>query len=141
MKKVISIMLSLLLCFSFSVPASAMTASIGIVQPYYEIANNAQSKLIISGTTATCKSTADGKPDVTKIVAVQTLEKQGFLWFWDTYDNTTWTKTVNSNTLTMSNTKSGLDSGNYRLKTVFTLTDKQGKTETITVYSDEKTVN
>lgn len=39
-----------------------------------------------------------------------------------------------------SNTKYELESGNYRLKTVFTLTDKQGKTETITVYSDEKTV-
>lgn len=141
MKKVISIMLSLLLCFSFSVSANAMTASFGSVQPYYEKANEAESKLIINGTTAICKSTIIGTPDVTTIVAVQTLEKQGFLWFWDTYDDTTWTKTVNSNTLTMSNTKYGLESGNYRLKTVFTLTDKQGKTETITVYSDEKTIS
>ena len=141
MKKVIAIMFALLLNFSFSVPVSAMTTSIDIVQPYYEITNDAQSKLIISGTTATCKSTANGKPDVTKIVAVQTLEKQGFLWFWDTYDDTAWTTTANSKMLTMSNTKSGLESGNYRLKTVFTLTDKQGKTETITVYSDEKAIS
>lgn len=140
MKKLISIMLSLLLCFSFSVTASAMTVSFDTVRPYYEEANDVKSELTINGTTATCKSTADGKPDVTKIVAVQTLEKQGFLWFWDTYDNTTWTKTVYSNNLTMSNTKYGLDSGNYHLKTVFTLTDKHGKTETITVYSDEKKV-
>jgi len=41
-----------------------------------------------------------------------------FLWIWDTYDDTEWTKTVYSNTLT----------------------DKNDKTETITVYSDEKTV-
>lgn len=36
--------------------------------------------------------------------------------------------------------KQHLSSGKYRLKTVFTLTDKNGKTETITVYSDEKSV-
>ncbi len=40
----------------------------------------------------------------------------------------------------MSNTKTGLKSGKYRLKTIFTLTDKYGKTETITVYSDERSV-
>ena len=140
MKKVISTMLALLLCFSISAPVSAMTISFNTVQPYYEKADDAISELILNGTTATCRSIVNGNSDVTKIIAVQTLEKQGFLWFWDTYDNTTWTKTVNSNTLTMSNTKSELDSGNYRLKTVFTLTDKQGKSETITVYSDEKTV-
>ena len=39
-----------------------------------------------------------------------------------------------------SNTKYELESGNYRLKTVFTLTHKLDKTETTTVYSDEKTV-
>lgn len=136
MKKVISIMAALLICFSFSVPTSAVTVSFSAVQPFYEIANDAQSKLTVSGTTATCESTVFGDSDVTKIVAVQTLEKQDFLWFWGTYDNTTWTKTVYSNYLTMSNTKTGLESGNYRLKTVFTLTDSQGKSETITVYSD-----
>ena len=75
---------------------------------------------------------------MTKIVAEQTLQKQGFLW--TSYDGTEWTKTVYSNTLAMSNTKSSLSSGKYRLKTVFTLTDKDGKTEKITVYSDEKSV-
>ncbi len=57
-----------------------------------------------------------------------------------TTNNTTWTKTVHSNMLTMSNTKSGLSGGKYRLRTVFTLTDKYGESETITVYSDEKNV-
>lgn len=40
----------------------------------------------------------------------------------------------------MSNTKSGLDSGTYRLRTDFTVTSTSGSTETITVYSAEKTV-
>lgn len=140
MKKVISVLMCLLLCFSFPVTSSAETVSHNVLLPYYEKASEAKSELIINGTTATCKSTLRGDPDVTKIVAVQTLEKQGFLWSWGTYDDTEWTKTVYSNTLTMSNTKTGLSGGKYRLKTVFTLTDKQNKTETITVYSDEKTV-
>ena len=41
---------------------------------------------------------------------------------------------------TMSRTKYGLESGNCCFKTVFTSTDKLDKTETITVYNDDKTV-
>ena len=37
----------------------------------------------------------------------------------------------------MLHTKSGLSSGTYRIETVFTLTANDGKTETITVYSEE----
>lgn len=140
MRKVISILMSLLMCFSLSVTASAKTVSTSIVQPYYEKAVDAWSNLSISGTTATYKSDVMGDSDVVKIVAEQYLQKQGFLWIWTTYDGAEWTKTVYSNTLTMSNTKTGLSSGKYRLKTVFTLTDSQGETETITVYSDEKSV-
>ena len=140
MRKVISLLMSLLMCFSLSLTASAQTVSVSIVQPYYEKAYDATSKLTISGTTATCKSYVRGNSEVIKITAEQYLPKQGFLWIWSTYDDAEWTKTEYSNTLAMSNTKTGLSSGRYRLKTVFTLTDKNGKTETITVYSDEKSV-
>lgn len=140
MKKVISVLMCLLLCFTFSVTASAETIPTKTAQPYYEMAFIAESKLSINGTTAICESILRGDPNLIKIVAVQTLEKQGFLWIWDTYDDTEWTNTVYTNTLTMSNTKNGLSSGKYRLKTVFTLTDKLGNTENITVYSDEKKV-
>ena len=140
MKKVISLMMILLLCFSFSVTVSARTVQTGSAQPYYEKAYDATSELYISGTTATCKSTIQGYSDVTKIVAEQYLQKQGFLWIWTTYDGAEWTKTVYTNTMFMSNTKTGLSSGKYRLKTIFTLTDKNGKTETITVYSDVKSI-
>ncbi len=140
MKKVFSVLAILLLCFSIPVRANASVVPIGIVQPYYEKAVETKSELSINDIMASCKSSVDGHSDVVEITAVQYLEKQGFLWIWSTYDDTTWTKTMKSNTLTMSNTKSGLDSGKYRLKTVFTLTDKQGKTETITVYSDERSI-
>jgi len=134
MRKFISILMILMMCLSFSVTASAQTVQTNIAQPYYEKASEAVSELSIGGTTAFCESYAKGDLDVVKIVAEQSLQKQGFLWSWGTYDDTTWTKTVYTNTLTMSNSKSGLENGKYRLKTVFTLTDKQGKTETITVY-------
>lgn len=137
MKKVFSLMAAILLCFSFTVTASAKTVSEGVAQPLYDKASEAKSTLSISGTTATCKSTVDGKSDVKKIVAVQTLEKQRSLWSWDKYRDAEWTKTVNSSSLTMSNKYYNLESGTYSVKTVFTLTDSQGKSETITVYSDD----
>lgn len=139
-RKAVSFLISLLMFFSFSVPANAQTVSVGVAQPYYEEATDVKSLLYINGTTATCKSKIVGEADVVKITATQYLQKQGFLWIWTTYDGAEWTKTVYSNTLTMSNTKTGLTSGRYRLKTDFTLTDKNGKTETVTVYSDERSV-
>ncbi len=140
MRKVISLLMSLMMCFSLPATASAQTVSLGIVQPYYEKAYNAWTELSINGTTADLASNVRGYSDVVKITAEQSLQKQGFLWIWSTYDGAEWTKTVYINTLTMSNTKTGLSSGKYRLKTVFKLTDSQGETETITVYSDEKSV-
>ena len=140
MKKVILLLLCLLMCFSLSITASAQTIQTSIVQPYYEMAKTANSELTVIGTTAVCENTSRGDTNVVKITAEQYLQKQGILWIWSTYDSAEWTKTVYSNVLTVSNTKTGLSSGKYRLKTVFTFTDKQGKTETITVYSDEKSV-
>lgn len=71
----------------------------------------------------------------------QTLEKySGWFWVWNNVDCAVWSKTVNSNSIRLVNTKSGLTSGKYRMKSVFTLTNKQGKTEKITVYSDERSV-
>ncbi|MCM1276841.1 MAG: hypothetical protein NC299_16015 [Lachnospiraceae bacterium] len=111
-----------------------------MAQPFYDKASDAEAALSISGITSTCRSTIDGEPDVVEITATQYLQKQGFLWIWSTYGGAEWTKTIYTNILAMSNTKTGLSSGKYRLKTVFTLTDKNGKSETITVYSDEKSV-
>lgn len=140
MKKVFSVLTALLLCFAAPMKASADTTTFAVVQPFYENAVDIRSELLITGTTATCKSWVQGDPNVVKITATQYLQKQGFLWIWTTYDDAQWTKTVYSNMLVTSNTKENLSSGKYRLKTDFTLTDKNGKTETITVYSDEKSV-
>ena len=127
-----------MLCLTPTVQATA-AEPYNIVSPLYEIAQDAGGDLSINGSNATCTSNIR-QSNAVKITAEQYLQKQGFLWIWGTYDNTTWTKTVYTNTLSMSNTKTGLSGGKYRLKTVFTLTDKNGKNETITVYSDVKSV-
>lgn len=131
------------LCTGLGMTASAETVStysLVEVSPLYEIAKNAYSKLNIVETTAECISQADGDNTV-KITVVQTLEKySGWFWIWNDIDGAVWSKTVNNSSIRLVNTKSGLASGKYRVKSVFTLTNKQGKTETITIYSDERSV-
>ncbi len=141
MKKVFSVLAVIFMCLSVPMNTSASSVPYDVVQPCYEKAHNVESILTITGNTAKCESSADCVDNVVRVIADQTLEKQVFLWFWDTYEDTTWNKTGFSNSFSMINTKSGLESGNYRLKTVFTLTDKNGETETITIYSDEKAVS
>jgi len=80
----------------------------------------------------------DNSNSTTKIVITQTLEKQSFLWTWKTVGGTR-TKTVNGSTATLTGKVSGLESGTYRVKTVFKVT-ADGETETITVYSAEKEI-
>ena len=66
--------------------------------------------LSISGTTVICESEVKGDSNVTKIAAEQTLRKQGLFLTWSKYDGTEWTKTVYTNSLAMSNTKTALSS-------------------------------
>lgn len=88
------------------------------VQPRYAYTTSITSNLIISGTTATCTSSAWGKDEVTKIEATQYLEKKISKDKWDSIDH--WSASVSGNTLDgMTNTKSDLSSGTYRLRTVF----------------------
>lgn len=129
-------------CFATTVSAKNIPtySIVNSVSPLYDISHNAYSRLTVVGTKADCASQADGE-NVVKIAAEQTLQKySGWLWFWDDVNGASWTKSENKSSVSLLNTKSGLDSGTYRLKSVFTLTDKNGKTETITAYSDEKQV-
>ncbi len=106
------------------------------VKPRYSIEANTYTDLSISGGKASCYSFVEAEK-VQKIVGKQTLQKQGFLWTWSTVSGATWTDKDSSNHLSMLHTKSVLSSGTYRIETVFTLTANDGKTETITVYSEE----
>lgn len=133
---------SALLCITPIMQTAAAAAEpFGIVVPLYDIADDVDSKLWLDGTTAHFSSDAESSDAVVEIVAVQTLEKQGLLWIWGAYGDKTWTKTVNRSRISMSNTKSGLTKGKYRLKTEFTFTDEYGKSTTITDYSNEVSVS
>ncbi len=134
-----AVMAVVLLCPSNLAVAAEVNEGADMVAPCYEIATSAKSLLSFSGTTATCTSRVSGTLAV-EITIEQTLQKEGLLWIWSDVDGAEWTKTVYSSTAVATNTKSGLASGTYRLKTEFTLTASDGTTETITVYSTEQEV-
>lgn len=142
-KKLLSVVLAaVLLCTSSATTAFAegsCTYAQSDISLAYEIARTLDSVLSISGTTATCISTADGENTVS-ITVTQTLQKRGFLWIWGNVDGASWSRTVNGSSIRLSNTKSGLSNGTYRVKSVFKLTDTNGKTETVTIYSTKKEV-
>lgn len=140
--KLLATVLSAVLCFSAVQPvtyAAAASSAVGQVEPCFTVEANTKTELKIQGNTATCYSSINAE-DTVKITAEHTLQKQGFLWIWGGVDGANRTKTVSANNMSMSNTVGGLDSGLYRLKTVFTLTLSSGKTETITVYSNEQRI-
>lgn len=145
MKKIISILAAAIIT-ACTLTASAYAADLDVpigeeFIEEYAIFDSLQSSLAISGNTATCNSKATAEYAIT-ITATQTLEKySGWFWNWDSVSGATWTKTQNTTALIMCNTKSGLSSGTYRLKTVFTVTSTSGQTETVTIYSSERTVS
>ena len=76
-----------------------------------------------------------------KQIAVEhTLQKLSSSGVWNNVSGANWSKASNSRSVILSSSKSDLSSGTYRLKSVFTLTTKNGNTETITVYSSKETV-
>ncbi|MCX4357651.1 MAG: hypothetical protein OSJ43_15775 [Oscillospiraceae bacterium] len=103
----------------------------------YEIAEYTNSTLSIINGTAYCDSSTKGK-DAVSVLVTQTLQKHKSFWIWDDVDGAEWTGTSAYNSICLSNSKSGLENGTYRVKSVFVLTDKKGKSETITTYSNEK---
>lgn len=131
------------LCTNFNVVAHAETVDVLVddeISLAYEIANNPISDLDIADSTAYCTSIVGGD-NVVSIAVTQTLQKYRGLWVWKNVDGAEWTETENCNSIYLSNSKSNLDSGTYRVKSVFKLTDNNGKTETVTIYSSEKKVS
>ena len=144
-KQILASVLTVACLFTcFTATASAKNVSDNSIgdtaSPMYEIATSVSSTLNFVGTKAECVSQGDGLGTV-KITVVQTLQKySGWFWIWNDVDGASWTKTVNSNVVSFVNTKSGCASGKYRLKSVFTFTNKNGKTETLTIYSSTESI-
>ena len=144
-KKSFALLLSAFMMFSsVSIPASAETTtyvSNDGIAPAYEYASSAKSLLYISSNAAECISNCTGTSDIVNISVEQTLQSFWGLWIWNDVDGANWTKTKSGNSISLVSNKSGLTSGTYRVKSVFTLTSSSGETETISIYSEEKTVS
>lgn len=120
LKRIISILLSLTVIFSFGLPASAARGN-NEISPNYLYTLSGSSSLNISNGTATCKSQLTGiSSKTTKVVGYQYLEKKNDR-NWETVSGGTWNDTANSFMLTLSNTKKSLGSGTYRVRAVFTV--------------------
>lgn len=134
MKKLVSIAIVLVMALTFCTSAFAEASILSTGN------SNCKSLLTISGSTATCKSvyTADGD-DAAKVVITQSLEKQGLFWSWSKVAGE-WTKTSDGSSMVLTNTVSNLEKGKYRVKSVFTVTDKNGKEESIPLYSTTEKV-
>lgn len=131
--------LSLLVAIVFSVSMIGGTVWASNITPYDISGHIKNSGLSISNKTATCTSSyagADGECASIKIV--QTLEKHSWLFFWDPISENTKTY-YNTDDVYFKNYKYNLESGTYRVKSVFTVTLKDGRSETVTVYSGERT--
>ena len=143
-KKVCSFLMAMFYwCSVFGISASAVnydTFEEEEIVSEYAIARNPISSLAISQGTASCTSRVDGL-DCSQITVTHTLQKySGWLWIWDDVSGASWSKTVNFSSISLSNSMPGLASGTYRLMSVFTLTSSSGQTETITIYSSERTI-
>lgn len=143
-KLIASLGAAFFLCLNFSVVSYADIVSpvslIGYgISPAYEIADKCTSSLEIVNRTAHCTSIAQGT-DAVSITVTQTLQKYWGLWIWEDVKGATWTKNVDDSSVCLYSTKSDLKSGKYRVKSTFELTDENGKSETITVYSNEETI-
>lgn len=142
-KRIIAFVTAVLFVIASTVTISAecaIEASSAYVTPRYTYASSASSTLSVSGTTATCKSIANGTSDVTNISVVQTLQKRGLFAIYSDVSGGKWMSSQYGNSFYISNPKYNLDSGTYRLKSEFTFTTSSGATETITAYSDTQTV-
>ncbi len=145
MKKALSLLLALIISVScFSVLSTAYDAEVGEEIILEDIASAVKrSNLSINANNrATCTSVfSDINSNIYSIKAEQTLEKHWALGIFFAVDNASWEKTVYTDNLSMTNYKYSLESGTYRLKTVFTVFLNNNQTETITVYSSEETIS
>lgn len=134
MKKLLSIILVIAVVLSLCTTVFAN-------HQFYDIGGVTEdSVLVINGTTATCISIASWtSEDVASFKITQSLEKQGFLWFWGKYDGY-WTKTLTKSG-NLSTTVSNLSKGNYRVRSDFVITMVDGATQSFTLYSGERTVS
>lgn len=139
-RKILSVVVAMTISAICLLCGTVSAAYISPDSQQYSYTKYCSSELTISGTTATCTSNATGYINVTtQIDFYQTLQKQNSYGNWNDVSNASWSDTVHYYKGTVTNTKSSLSSGTYRLKTVFTVYSGTSY-ETITKYSQERTI-
>ncbi len=93
---------------------------VSAVEPRYAYVTSVTSALTISSNTAYCKSYVTCSDEVTKIEGVHYLEKKNGRK-WDAVNEESWTGSSKYNSLNLNNSQSGLGSGTYRVRAVFTV--------------------
>lgn len=123
-------MLIFVMCFALGATAFAESIS-----PMDTGSGRKTCTLTISSGSTTCTSSyVDTSGNTTKILIEQTLQKQGALWLW--FDEAgPWHTTIDGGSGSLINHTLNPEPGTYRIKAVFTVTDKDGKTESVTMYS------
>ena len=143
-KKIMSLILSIVLIFCVSIVASAESPVVtpgtleqteSDIMPCFEYTNTTATTLSISTSgTATCSAKLNGyNGTTTKIVIKMTLQKKTLLW-WSEVDS--WSTTINNWYGSLTKTAS-VGSGTYRVKVEFTVYSGSNSEE-ITTYSQEK---
>lgn len=134
MKRILSVIFVFIVSVTM-LTISVSAAEVGIKTLY---TNSFSSTLTVSGTTATCKSKLNGYNGVTtKIVISQTLQKKNSSGNWTNVKTSS--TTINSFVGSLTKSYSGLSSGTYRVKSVFTVYSGSNY-ETLTKYSSTKTI-
>ena len=144
-KRIVALVLSVItLCAAMGVTVYASDEQTVIIEEIvssYELADSLTNTLSITSSTANCCSYCTAYSNVVHVSVTQTLQKFWGLWIWEDVDGAEWSGNEDGNSIGLYRSKSGLLNGTYRLKSVFTLKTASGKTETITIYSEEKTVS
>ncbi len=120
-----------------SATAYADTPAMHEPMPCYELLSSAVPMLAFEGSTAYCETAIDAEPSVVRISVVQKLQKYWGLWIWNDVSGASWTQTDNDSDLTILKSFNVSESGKYRTQVEITMTDADGTTETVTVYSKE----
>lgn len=139
-KRFLCTLVAAVLCLVLPVTANAEAALGGVVAveitPRYSEVITPYVELTVSGGSADCYCRANGTTDIKSISVVMTLEKSGLFGIYSAVSGAKWTKTASGRSISLSGSVDNLSSGTYRVKAVFTVTMKDGSTETITTYSD-----
>lgn len=121
----------------FSCALAAIKDPGGTAQPQYDNVRRIHASLSISGKTATCKGeVATYENDDSISLTVKLFKKEGSGWG----TVTSWSTSGRGSGLSLSKTQV-VDAGTYRVKVTAKVTPKGGKTETVTRYSAQCTVD